>query len=27
VLTLGSLLSPVVRFARVRDGVPGSAPA
>jgi hypothetical protein len=27
VLTLGSLLSPVVRFARVRDGLPGSAPA
>jgi hypothetical protein len=25
VLTLGSLLSPFVRFARVRDGLPGSA--
>jgi hypothetical protein len=25
VLTLGSLLSPVVRFARVRDGLPASA--
>ncbi len=27
VLTLGSLLSPMVSFARVRDGLPASAPA
>ena len=25
VLTLGSLLSPIVRFTRVRDSLPGSA--